>query len=83
VSELVTNSVLHAGLRPDQEIEVAIDAADRVRVEVADHGRGVDEDGGGATDERDGRRGLFLVGLLATRWGVERSDRARVWFELD
>ena len=41
VSELVTNSVRHGGLRPDQEIELTVQASpNHLRVEVAEPGEG-------------------------------------------
>jgi anti-sigma regulatory factor (Ser/Thr protein kinase) len=85
VSELVTNSVLHAGLTPDDCINVHL-RADRhgVRVEVRDPGTGfvsaVAADRG--TRRRLGGWGLMLVDRLADRWGTETVGPTRVWFEL-
>jgi hypothetical protein len=33
--------------------------------------------------ERPTGWGLFLVGEIADRWGIERDDHTRVWFEID
>lgn len=83
-TELVTNCVRHAGLGPDQRIELAVSvAADRVRIEVADEGRGFEL----LRDQPDPARasgwGLWLVDQLTDRWGVDQGPSARVWCELD
>jgi len=93
VSELVTNSLRHAGLRPTQGIEVCLRASPQtVMVEVADNGRGF----GGKRPrpackpiadrmpvEKDGANwGLFLVDQIAYRWGISEQGDVRVWFEL-
>jgi anti-sigma regulatory factor (Ser/Thr protein kinase) len=79
VSELVANAVEH--VREDGEIEVRVALADGVlRVEVLDPGPGFEYrprvDGG----ERGW--GLHFADLLASRWGMDHEDRAKVWFEL-
>ena len=33
--------------------------------------------------DRPGGWGLALVESMSDRWGIERGDRTRVWFELD
>lgn len=79
-TELIANSVRHAGLLPDQQILFAARfAGDFVRVEVHDPGPGFDPDGalGGKGF------GLRMVDKLATRWGVEDANGVRVWFEVD
>ena len=83
VSELVTNSVRHAGLPATAAIELRVRAdAGQVRVEVTDAGRGFDPLERPEPSE-DGGWGLRLVESLADRWGVERAPAARVWCELD
>lgn len=84
VSELVTNSLRHASLSTDQEIEFVMVVRDGIlRVEVGDPGPGF-EPRPRAIDASDGSGwGLFLVARLADRWGVERDGLHRVWFELD
>jgi integral membrane sensor domain MASE1/anti-sigma regulatory factor (Ser/Thr protein kinase) len=85
VSELVTNSVRHAGLRPRDEIRLQVEtSARRLRVEVSDPGGGF----GAKLPERDPRGpggwGLFLTERLADRWGVDREGgRTTVWLEVD
>lgn len=89
VSELVTNSVRHAGLPPDAGIEFSLRATpDVLMVEVADAGQGFDDDSPAkwravpGTDQASGW-GLFLVEHIADRWGAVQVDgETRVWFEL-
>ena len=83
ITELVGNSLRHAGLGPDDVIRVRISRLrGSVRVEVADGGPGFS-----AVLERPGRaqtggRGLYLVEQVADRWGVEIKGETCVWFEL-
>jgi CheY-like chemotaxis protein len=80
VSELVTNSVVHASSSPTVDIQVT---ATSVRVEVRDDDPTLPEIHQ-PDPERTGGRGLFLVDQIASRWGVEPSgDGKVVWFELD
>jgi anti-sigma regulatory factor (Ser/Thr protein kinase) len=82
VSELVTNSVRHAG---SDLIELeARTSPTTVRVEVGDSGPGFDRQDPPEPDpDRVGGYGLYLVDRLANRWGVERTGGTRVWFEID
>jgi len=83
VSELVTNSVRHAGLPASAAIALRVRAErELVRVEVTDPGHGFDPAERPEPSE-DGGWGLRLVESLADRWGVERTPAARVWCELD
>jgi two-component sensor histidine kinase len=79
-TEVVGNAVRHAGLRTDQRIVFfARLSEDFARVEVADQGHGFDPE----VVETEGF-GLRLLGKLASRWGVECTDRGcKVWFEVD
>ena len=85
VSELVTNSVRHAQIGPEDSIhlKVRIDDGD-VRVEVRDSGPGFEPPphDPSAADARDSGWGLFFVTQLADRWGVDREE-GRVWFEIE
>src|SRR5581483_539464 len=68
VSELVTNSVRHAG---EGTIRIrALLADDRVRVEVHDDGPGVRQRRPGASVLDGSGRGLRLVEQLADHWGT-------------
>ena len=85
VSELVTNSVRHAGLDAREQVQVTVRmTGDRVQVEVADPGRGFAPIARPLpTPDAEGGWGLFLLDKVSDRWGVTRGDReTRVWFEL-
>jgi anti-sigma regulatory factor (Ser/Thr protein kinase) len=83
-SELVTNSIGHAGLSDAASLRLAVQLrGGALRVEVRDPGehgtvapRTPDYDVGGGF-------GLHLVEQLATRWGVNRTGGTQVWFEVD
>ena len=80
VSELVTNAVRHADGSEPVEVHAHWDG--EVRIEVSDHGAGFSpKPRFGGLDEPGGF-GLFLVGRLADRWGVECKDGTTVWFVL-
>jgi anti-sigma regulatory factor (Ser/Thr protein kinase) len=53
-----------------------------VRVEVVDHGNGFSPAPRAGELDEPGGFGLFLVGRLADRWGVETDSATRVWFVL-
>ncbi|MEO3808531.1 ATP-binding protein [Sphaerisporangium sp. B11E5] len=83
VSELVTNAVVHSDSHNGGKVTLTVtDGAGRIRGEV--------RDAGGDTVPRpcndmlaEGGRGLLLVDLISTRWGVEDDIAGRVvWFEL-
>ena len=87
-SELVTNSVRHAGLTDAERIRLRARRQDHqcAYVEVCDAGRS-----GRLPDKREpsldalepGGLGLMLVDEMADRWGVDRGDdETCVWFEL-
>lgn len=83
VSELVTNSVRHAELGPEDTIALRVlTKPTALRVEVADPGPGFDPAAVGDPDG-DGGWGLWLLDRIATRWGTSDDDDSRVWFELD
>jgi anti-sigma regulatory factor (Ser/Thr protein kinase) len=87
VSELVTNSLRHAELDAEDRIRLAVAVDDsRVRVEVADPGKGFEVMLPADDPDTVEGWGLYLVATLSDRWGVSSGDRAgstRVWFELD
>jgi anti-sigma regulatory factor (Ser/Thr protein kinase) len=84
VTELVANSVRHAGVRPGDEVAVRLELDDlRLHVEVRDPGRGFDP----VTDRREpdagGGRGLLILDAIAHRWGTTSTPGSTVWFEID
>jgi anti-sigma regulatory factor (Ser/Thr protein kinase) len=81
VSEVVTNSVIHA--QPHSPGEVVLDvwaSEDVVRVAITDRGPGFV-----AAELPPGGKGsgwgLMMVDRLAHRWGVDLDDGTEVWFE--
>jgi len=83
VTELVTNSVRHSGVRSRIALDVDLDS-DSVRVTVSDAGEGFMPPAKLEPDpDRRGGWGLCLVDQLADRWGVARGERTSVWFEMD
>lgn len=84
VTELVGNSIRHAGLGAADEIavEVAVHAG-RLRVVVTDRGPGFDAPTLVEPPSGTSGRGLFLVEALSDVWGVVRAENATtVWFEI-
>jgi anti-sigma regulatory factor (Ser/Thr protein kinase) len=84
VSELVTNSVRHADMRPPGQVsvEVSLDAR-KIHVEVRDTGTGFAPRRRTAGQSKAGGWGLYLVERLADRWGVMLNHATKVWFEID
>ena len=81
VTELVTNSVRHAGA---DAMELAVEVGSkRVRVEIANPGSGFEPGVRDAGVDSDAGWGLFLVERLSDAWGVVEEDGSqRVWFEV-
>jgi anti-sigma regulatory factor (Ser/Thr protein kinase) len=80
VSEVVTNAVRHGA--SDAPVEVHASWNSEVRVDVIDHGHGFTPVPRAGSFDEPGGFGLYLIGRLADRWGVETNDRTRVWFIL-
>ena len=81
VTEVVTNSVRHAGADA-VELAVSVDPK-RVRVEVSNPGAPFKPRSREEAEESNPGWGLFLVDELSDAWGVQGdSGRQRVWFEL-
>lgn len=84
VSELVTNSIRHARAGESAWIHLRVEVrGDRVRVEVTDPGPGFDPVEPLPSIYQDSGWGLYLVGQISDRWGVDRQGVTRVWFEID
>jgi anti-sigma regulatory factor (Ser/Thr protein kinase) len=85
VSELVANSVRHAGeVGHRGYVRLKVFASERlVRVEVIDDGPGFDESTlRDPSPEDSSGRGLFLVDQIAESWGVTGDGETCVWFVL-
>lgn len=79
-SELVANSVKHAGSGKHQRIVLLAELRpDFVRVEVYDGGQGFDPE----LRYTSGGFGLRLVDKLASRWGTNFEHGCMVWFEVE
>lgn len=81
VSELVTNAVEHAGRKPVR-VTLALLGGGRVRISVVDLSRQLPQPRGAGAEDESGR-GLALVGLMSSGWGVDHLRWGkRVWAEL-
>jgi anti-sigma regulatory factor (Ser/Thr protein kinase) len=79
-SEIVTNAFAHTTV-PFVTIETTIDP-DRILIAVYDASSQLPEPRTAVADDETGR-GLLLVQLLASDWGVNGGPRGkRTWFEL-
>ena len=88
VTELVSNSIRHAALRPDERIRISAAWSGRLlKVVVRDHDRGRPVTIAGSIKPVPGAEsgwGLFIVNQLASRWGaIHDGGGAGYWFELD
>ena len=71
VSELVTNSVRHAGLAPGAPIELRVTGGDRrLSVSVHDGGPGFSKPIAANGEKRPGGLGLKIVAALSEDWAV-------------
>lgn len=88
LSEVTTNAVIHSdsGIKAGGLVTVCVACSpDVIHVEVIDEGSvtskpTVHESG----PDCDGGRGLFLVNLMATAWGIHHDDESgnTVWFHV-
>lgn len=80
ISELVTNAVVHAG--STVRVDLAVQDGGLVLVKVHDESPDQPVGRRQRADEQGGR-GLHLVELLASRWGVQGDSTGKsVWFEM-
>jgi anti-sigma regulatory factor (Ser/Thr protein kinase) len=98
-SELVSNSIQHAGLSDGDRIGLELDLSDlRLRVAVSDAGPGfetppqivgggdvvvADRGGWGLVVTEPSGWGLVVVDRVSDRWGINSNRPSVVWFELD
>jgi anti-sigma regulatory factor (Ser/Thr protein kinase) len=84
VSELVTNSVLHAEAVDRSAVEVHVHTAPRtLRIEVCNALHPFRFHPGPPTADADAGRGLVIVDGLADRWGIDEDLETCVWAEFD
>jgi anti-sigma regulatory factor (Ser/Thr protein kinase) len=85
VSELVTNSVVHAGLSHEEAITVTVTVQGGLaRGEVRDRGPVFEPPQEPAPKpDLTGGWGLYIVHRVADRWGVAHTGSKSVWFEID
>jgi anti-sigma regulatory factor (Ser/Thr protein kinase) len=85
ISEVVTNAVIHGGLRWDIDaVRIVVGRGhDRVRVTVEQRtiAAGVRIGEPRLGEENPGGFGLHLVDQLADNWGHDPGPPGRVWFE--
>jgi GAF domain-containing protein/anti-sigma regulatory factor (Ser/Thr protein kinase) len=80
VSELVTNSVRHAGTPTRLRL---VGQGHRVRAEVVDGSATLPQTRHADPEVDEGGRGVWLLETLSTRWGADHvAGGKRVWFEL-
>jgi anti-sigma regulatory factor (Ser/Thr protein kinase) len=84
VSELVTNSIRHAGLRTSDPIDLEVSVVEStIRLELRDSGRGFARPAIPSNPFRESGWGLFLVSELTDRWGVSgEGGVTTVWIEI-
>ena len=85
VSELVSNSIRHAGLSPNEQISLRVRvSAGSVSGRVCDSGPGIEVPSKPRPrTSLNGGWGLPIVESISDRWGVEGNSHVCVWFELD
>jgi anti-sigma regulatory factor (Ser/Thr protein kinase) len=85
ITEVVTNSVTHAGLTAAQPIDLTIRVLPGcLRSEVADKGTaGFDPVVTLPNPGQNSGRGFWMVDQLTDRWGVDFTRSTRVWCEFD
>jgi len=85
VSELVTNSVRHANVGPDQSLTVeCADLVDHLRITVTDPGSDLQPHLRSPDRLAAGGCGLKVIDLLCSAWGVRQgpAGATSVWCEL-
>jgi anti-sigma regulatory factor (Ser/Thr protein kinase) len=84
VSELVANSVLHAGVGPDDSLTLVLSVSEeRLRVEVHEPDHAFRPSFPALRELSGSGNGLLIVERVADRWGITRETSTCVWFEID
>jgi anti-sigma regulatory factor (Ser/Thr protein kinase) len=84
VTELVTNSVRHAGMDSGDKLTLRVSVShERLRAEVYDGGDPFEPVAVEPQEASGQGWGLVLVDRIADRWGVEGNTGKYVWFEID
>jgi serine/threonine-protein kinase RsbW len=85
VTEVVTNSVTHAGLTAAQPIDLNIQESPAcLRIEVTDKGTATfDPVVSLPYPNQTAGRGFWMIDQLTDRWGVDFTRSTRVWCEFD
>jgi anti-sigma regulatory factor (Ser/Thr protein kinase) len=82
-SEIITNSVMHAGVGADGWVSASVvRTSSHIRIEIRDSGPPGEPSLRTPDRTKGGGFGLFLVDEIAANWGADRSDDPCVWFEL-
>jgi anti-sigma regulatory factor (Ser/Thr protein kinase) len=84
VSELVTNSILHAGLTAEDTVDLHVDnGGPQVRVAVHDRGPGFTPSAPNADPLNVGGKGLVIAASLSDSWGVDCDEHGcTVWCDV-
>jgi anti-sigma regulatory factor (Ser/Thr protein kinase) len=84
VSELVANSVLHAGLTAEDSVDLHVDnGGPQVRVTVHDRGPGFTPPEPNADPLNVGGQGLVITAALSDSWGVDCDEHGcTVWCDI-
>jgi anti-sigma regulatory factor (Ser/Thr protein kinase) len=84
VSELVTNSVLHAGLTAEDSVDLHVNnGGPQVRVAVHDRGPGFTPPAPNADPLNAGGQGLVITAALSDSWGVHCDEHGcTVWCDI-
>jgi anti-sigma regulatory factor (Ser/Thr protein kinase) len=84
VSELVANSVLHAGVGPQDSLTLVLSVSEeRLRVEVHEPDHDFRPSFPAQRELSGSGNGLLIVERVANRWGITRQASTCVWFEID
>jgi anti-sigma regulatory factor (Ser/Thr protein kinase) len=84
VSELVANSVLHAGVGPDDSLTLVLSVSEeRLRIEVHEPDHDFRPSFPAQRESSGSGNGLLIVERVADRWGITREATTCIWFEID